>query len=262
MARPRKNNAEWFSHDRELRNDRKVKAVRQKFGAEGYAAFVMFLEVLADAEDFKVRFSENEIDLLAGDFEIETEKLEQIVNFFLKVGLLQVEDGYLLNEHLIERLSPLTKKRASMRQLYQETKGDKKPERKPGEPPEDEAPKKPTKPKAETMSEEDFDTFWAKYPLKEDKKKSKEKFLRLPKALLETILSAIEENKTKNRKWIEGFIPHPTTWLNGERWNDELAPLLPNQSKSNGKNVSTAGKTPSESSAGKVSDEGTADLVV
>lgn len=252
MARPRKNNAEWFSHDAGLRNHRKVKAARQKFGAEGYAAFVMFLEVLADAEDFKIRFSEDEIDLLAGDFEIETEKLEKIVNFFLKIGLLQTEDGFLYNSHLVERLSPLTKKRASMRQHYQEQKGDER------EDPKD-PPKKPAKPKPETMSEEDFETFWKAYPLKEDKKKAKDKFLKLKKDLLETILSAIEKNKTSNKKWIEGFIPHSTTWLNGERWNDEFAPLIPNHSP-NGKNFSNSGKTPG--TAGKVSEDGTADLVV
>jgi hypothetical protein len=52
----------------------------------------MFLEVLTDAEDFKIFYSEEEIQLLAGDFEIEASKLEEIIEFFLKIGLLQVKD--------------------------------------------------------------------------------------------------------------------------------------------------------------------------
>lgn len=34
MARPQKNNADWFSHDTGLRDNLKVKAVRAKFGLE------------------------------------------------------------------------------------------------------------------------------------------------------------------------------------------------------------------------------------
>ena len=68
---------------------------------------------------------------------------------------------------------------------------------------EEETPQKQTKPKIEKMSEEDFDTFWKEYPIKEEKKKAKEKFLKLEKSLLPKILEAIAENKTKNDKWLK-----------------------------------------------------------
>jgi hypothetical protein len=41
---------------------------------------------------------------------------------------------------------------------------------------------------------------------------------------LETILTALEQHK-KSDQWRKDngqFIPHPATWLNNERWADEL----------------------------------------
>ena len=54
MARPKKNNADYFSHDADMRNHRKMKAIRAKFGLEGYAIWNMVLEVLSNAELFIV----------------------------------------------------------------------------------------------------------------------------------------------------------------------------------------------------------------
>lgn len=69
-----------------------------------------------------------------------------------------------------------------------------------------------------------FEEFWNLYPRKEQKKKTKEKFLKLlekndyeliKKGLLNYI-EYIKSNKTETK-----YIKHPTTWLNGECWNDE-----------------------------------------
>lgn len=75
------------------------------------------------------------------------------------------------------------------------------------------------------MSEEDFDSYWNIYPLKENKKKAKQVFLKIKKELLPKILSAVEAQK-KSQKWKDGYVPHPTTWLNGERWEDQLGVQL------------------------------------
>jgi hypothetical protein len=68
-----------------------------------------------------------------------------------------------------------------------------------------------------------FDLFWAVWPKKEDKKKAKKAFLRIKPSdqLLQKMLEAIKQQK-ETKKWQEGYIPLPTTWLNGERWNDEV----------------------------------------
>jgi hypothetical protein len=66
-----------------------------------------------------------------------------------------------------------------------------------------------------------FDVFWAAYPKKTDRKKACIAFARIKPSddLLQTMLSAIS---AWSSKWTAEpqYIPHPTTWLNGERWND------------------------------------------
>lgn len=255
MARPRKENADWFSHDTGLRDNLKIKAVRAKYGLEWYAIFVMFLEVLADAENFFLSEDDWQLEMLAGDFRIDSDKLKDILEYFKKVWLIESENWMIFNKHLIERMEPLLTKRQTMRQKHQErvSAAEKKVS-------ETETPQKPAKPKKETMSEEDFETFWKEYPIKEEKKKAKEKFLKLEKTLLPKILEAIAENKTKNDKWLKWFIKQPTTWINGECWNDELQPLIPNPAN-NAKNVWNNRK-PQSWSQWKVSTDWHADLVV
>ena len=76
-----------------------------------------------------------------------------------------------------------------------------------------------------------FDEFWQKYPRKVSKKKSKEIFTRLfkktknPDKLFKEIISGLERYK-KTDQWNRDngrFIPHPSTWLNQERWTDEVS---------------------------------------
>lgn len=69
-----------------------------------------------------------------------------------------------------------------------------------------------------------FELFWKIYPRKINKKKAEEKFLKVCKNE-ETFNKIIEAVKlqTKTAQWKDvQYIPHPTTWLNGERWNDEV----------------------------------------
>lgn len=68
-----------------------------------------------------------------------------------------------------------------------------------------------------------FDQFWSVYPKKELKKRAKEIWDKndLDKNLVE-ILDFIEKAKNTER-WSKGFVKQPTTFLNGECWNDDLA---------------------------------------
>lgn len=76
------------------------------------------------------------------------------------------------------------------------------------------------------MLEEDFEKFWAAYPKKKLKKDAKEIFLKLKRELLTEILDAVEAQKN-SKEWTESttYIPNPTTWLEKERWTDQLEEL-------------------------------------
>ena len=74
-----------------------------------------------------------------------------------------------------------------------------------------------------------FATFWEAYPRKTDRKKAEAAFLRIrpDAALLAAMLAAIAVQR-RSEQWTKPTaIPHPTTWLNGERWHDELPAATP-----------------------------------
>lgn len=68
-----------------------------------------------------------------------------------------------------------------------------------------------------------FETFWTAYPLKAGKKAAEKAFRKLDPdhELMAVLLDAIERHRA-GRQWREGFVPHAATWLNGERWKDEV----------------------------------------
>ena len=71
-----------------------------------------------------------------------------------------------------------------------------------------------------------FESFWKIYPKKVNKKKSKDKFFKICKTeeIFNEIMTGLY-NQLKSSEWKKNngqFIPHPTTWLNGERWKDEI----------------------------------------
>jgi len=68
-----------------------------------------------------------------------------------------------------------------------------------------------------------FPDFWAVYPTKRNKKKAREiwKRKRLDKRADE-LIQDVQRRIAKDSQWKGGYIPLPTTYLNGERWEDEL----------------------------------------
>jgi hypothetical protein len=54
-------------------------------------------------------------------------------------------------------------------------------------------------------------------------------WLKPDTALQVTILADIQQRKAQDKKWAEGFITHPATYLRGERWRDDIVPLKGSQ---------------------------------
>lgn len=73
-----------------------------------------------------------------------------------------------------------------------------------------------------------FDKFWEEYPKKQDKKGARKSFGKVCKTEkdFETIMNGltVQKNTTWKGKDMQ-YIPMPTTWLNGNRWEDE--PIQP-----------------------------------
>lgn len=67
-----------------------------------------------------------------------------------------------------------------------------------------------------------FNEFWKHYPRKIAKANAEKAWLRIKPddKLTKKIILAINKQGLRNRE-IQ-FVPHPATWLNGQRWEDEV----------------------------------------
>ena len=90
----------------------------------------------------------------------------------------------------------------------------------PSHPPSEEPRKKERELRSLGDFDPDFDRWWAAYPRKVDKGTARTAYGKARrKATAEQLLHGLHRAKWNAD---QRFIPHPTTWLNGERWLDEV----------------------------------------
>lgn len=73
--------------------------------------------------------------------------------------------------------------------------------------------------------EEAFESFWKEYPNRKGKGKAREAFKKaIKKTGISTMVEAVRKQRQGSQwKKDEGrYIPYPATWLNQERWEDEV----------------------------------------
>lgn len=79
-----------------------------------------------------------------------------------------------------------------------------------------------------TSGEDAFLRFWDAYPRKVDKQKALKAWKRLsPDETLYQVIMSILEKQKRSLQWQRdggAYIPYPSTWLNGRRWEDESGP--------------------------------------
>lgn len=83
----------------------------------------------------------------------------------------------------------------------------------------------------ENSEPDDFERFWGTYPRHVAKSAARKAFASaLKRADVEVILAGAEQFRDDPNLPEPQFIPHPTTWLNQDRWEDDpLPPRFPNR---------------------------------
>lgn len=300
MTRLAKNNADYFPHDNDMWSDRKIVALRKKFGLEGYAIWNLLLESLCESENFELASGDGDLDLLADFWGLEKDKLKEVLSLMAKIGLISRESDKIYCLQLRRRLQPLLDERARKRtwskgatqrrwekdadsgepdfyELDLESertssskdadgnttstgirKDSKEKERKEKNSNNTYAQRSFAHNGSIKMSTEDFDRFWDGYPKKRAKQRAREKFLKLERTLLPTILAAVEYQKGmfEWRKNGGQYIPYPTTWIIGRRWEDHMEDLINNHLKHD--STKEKGYVP----PGYVSSNGDADIII
>ena len=226
----------YLKHDYNSRNDERVLKLRSNLGIEGYGIFWMILEKLAESSEGRLKLED--IDSIAFELHSDSKRTTDVVQGY---NLFQTDNVYFWSNRLMSDLEERNEKskKAILANKIRWDKERKKLQTDSKRTPfgiQGEERRGKEKRESNTMSKEDFEKFWDVYPLRKDKRKAEEKFMRLPKNLLPTILEAIEAQKKekvalKERKEFCPEWKHPTTWINGECWTDEATEPSPLKSE-------------------------------
>lgn len=236
MARPRKLGLDYFPHDVDVTTDPKIEPAILRYGAAAYAFYFVHLEYCYRSDDLCVDVSATEIgtemrEVIQRKLHISAEEYDLILKSFLRHGAFDSEfytqTGKLTSHGIKKRAEKVFGKREREAVRYSESvSGDVSATETGAETGERKAKQSTEKnSKQNIVSDDRFQQFWATYPRKVGKGAALKAWMKIkPSADLHSrILKAIEEQKN-TPQWTRDdgqFIPHPATWLNQGRWDDE-----------------------------------------
>lgn len=116
MARPIKDNADYFTHDADMRDDPKIKALRRKFKVAGYGVWCMLLELITDSDNFRLTI---DWEIIAGDLDVDTDFLRDVIAYCIQLDLIQTDadNRVIWSKSLDNRFEPLLSKRKRERSV-------------------------------------------------------------------------------------------------------------------------------------------------
>lgn len=231
MARPKKNNAEYFPHLTTMRNHRKVKAIRNKFGAVlGYAFWSMFLEYLTELDGNEFEFSQMECEMFAAELGVSASEIPPLINYCIEIELLfKTDTNFIYSDSLNEALKPVYEKRgrernkSKTRQRHENGVFTSDNTTSHGvsaaEIPQSKVKKSKVN-KNISVDSDSFEVFWNLYDKREGKKECLKKWSKLSFPDIEKILAHVPNyvKSTPNPQYRK----NPLTYLNGEHWYDEV----------------------------------------
>jgi len=232
MARISKNSCDYFTHDIGMRNHKKIKAIRQKYGIIGYAIWCMILEYLTGSDGNVFEDTDMELELMSGDFGVSVTEIRSILDYCYRLELLFIKNGFVNSESLDERLKIVYDKRGRAKERSAKQKrldgkfiknNDKHDESVTDMPIESvltvtEIPQSKVKESKVNIS---FSDFWELYDKKVgDKSKLQKKWNSLTDEEREKAMEHIQKYKIAQPD--KKFRKDPQTYLNNRSFNDEI----------------------------------------
>jgi hypothetical protein len=104
----------YFSHDSNARNDIKILHMRSRYGLAGYGAYWIIIEMLRESDGYKL---ESIVDSFVLQMYQPRRWVKRFIDDCVKVyGLLEINDGYLFSETLMNRMQHLDEIRLKRKQ--------------------------------------------------------------------------------------------------------------------------------------------------
>lgn len=215
----------WFRHFTNARDSKDLTKVRIKYGADGYAIYWYCLEVIGGdlGQDENITFElKHDSEVIGHNLKIDSSRVEEIMRYMVSIGLFERVDNTITCLKIAKYLDKKLTRNNSIHGIIDKfvasgTVRDSSPTFP------DVSGRSPLDIDIDIdikhMSNPDgFDEFWSAYPRKADKKKAAKTWGRMTKA---NRALALADAPVRYANTELQYIPLPTTYLNGERWNDE-----------------------------------------
>jgi hypothetical protein len=225
----------WFKHDTDANMDAKLQEVMLDYGLEGYGLYWYCIELIAqNVNGDNLTFElEHDCRIIARNTGSTPQKVEQMMKSFIRLGLLNADDGHVFCFKLASRCDDFTAKavrRNGVKTLINQSVGV-SPSLSDKVPLEEEEEVRRKKKEIEERSDvinDSFEHWWSLFPSKRrtNKKGCLVKWKSKCKDLcLDDIESLANEISLDINKKIEEckdlqFYPQTTTYINQERWTD------------------------------------------
>lgn len=221
----------WFKHDSDAFMDAKLKKLKIRYGMEGYGLYWYCLEIItAGVDQYSLTFElEHDAEIIAHDTGLHFEQVQEIMEYMVKLKLFENVDGHITCLKLAKRLDQSMTSNTGLRNLIKNINNH---DSIMMESSQNRIEQNRTEQNRETLGQNKnhFDRFYSEYPKKVKGKRAREiwKSKKLD-SKADLIIADVKNRLAKDARWLGGYIPDPTTYLNGERWNDELEKSRPKE---------------------------------
>lgn len=221
MSRPKKATVDYFPH--QCTHQATMFILEQKYGNDGYAFWFKLLEMLGATEGHFIDCNDiSKWEFLQARVKLEEEKCIEILDLLVKVGAIDKElwnDRKIWSQKFVDGIAEVYKKRTvetpvkpdKSKQIPQTRgiKGNRNPQS-----------KVEYSKVEESKGLVSFETFWDDYKYKVGKQNAEKSWDKLTEPERQSCLEAVP-------KYIDStpelrYRKHPTTYLNGKCWNDEI----------------------------------------
>ncbi|MCK5617047.1 DUF4373 domain-containing protein [Candidatus Pacearchaeota archaeon] len=238
MARPKKQTVDYFPHS--CTHGKTIYILERKWGNDGYAFWFKLLEALGGADGHFIDCGDiNQWEYLVATSGIDDEICEDILAKLAGMGKIDEqlweEKRVIWSDAFIAGISDVYSKRTAEIPLKEDLLIRYSPDSGVSGVGNSQSIVKyskvnETKVEVDDLEvilnpEDSFSEFYAAYPKKKSKEAAKKKWktLKVTQCLFVEIMTGLATAKV-SQDWIKDggqFIPHPSTWLNQKRWEDE-----------------------------------------
>lgn len=222
MARPKKIGLDYFPVD--VSFNEQIQALESVHGNNGLVWLIKFWQSAYKTEFGEVNLNGLFGNISANNSRITIEQQNKIICDCIQLGLLiEITQGVYSSNGIKKRISGVSKERLDAINRRKKALFDEQSPNNPRTMGESKVKESKEKKINKDTLDHFFEKFWALYPRKVGRGAAYNAWKKTPLPDITVLYDALEWQK-KTEQWNKSggqFIPHPATWINQQRWNDQ-----------------------------------------